>query len=122
MSHLCKVCGRELTADEIAVTKKLINRGATEFMCVPCLARHFEVKEADIEERIRHFRQMGCTLFENAQMMLDLGAETAFHVDGGGSSNLSIYDSDGQIKTINRPCEGRKVFDTLILVRRPDHN
>jgi len=64
VSHLCKVCGRELTADEIAVTKKLINRGATEFMCVPCLARHFEVKEADIEERIRHFRQMGCTLFE----------------------------------------------------------
>ena len=61
---------------------------------------------------------MGCTLYENAQMMLDLGAETAFHVDGGGSSNLSIYDADGQIKTINRPCEGRKVFDTLIMVRR----
>ena len=62
---------------------------------------------------------MGCTLFENAQMMLDLGAETAFHVDGGGSSNLSIYEADGQIRTINRPSEARKVFDTLILVRRP---
>lgn len=62
---------------------------------------------------------MGCTLFENAQMMLDLGAETAFHVDGGGSSNLSIYDAEGQIRTINRPSEPRKVFDTLILVRRP---
>ena len=62
---------------------------------------------------------MGCTLFENAQMMLDLGAHTAFHVDGGGSSNLSIYNADGQIETINRPCEPRKVFDTLILARYP---
>lgn len=62
---------------------------------------------------------MGCTLFENAQMMLDLGAQTAFHLDGGGSSNLSIYDVNGEIKTINRPSEQRKVFDTLILVRRP---
>lgn len=64
MNHLCKACGRPLTSDEIAVTKKLINRGAAEFMCVTCLARHFEVTEADIEERIRHFRHMGCTLFE----------------------------------------------------------
>lgn len=63
---------------------------------------------------------MSCTLFENSQMMLDLGAETAFHVDGGGSSNLSIYDENGNIVTINRPSEQRKVFDTLILVRRPE--
>ena len=49
---ICKICGAELTRDEIGLTKKLINRGATEFMCVPCLARHFEVKEADIEELI----------------------------------------------------------------------
>lgn len=33
-------------------------------MCVDCLARYFEVEPTDIEERIRHFRQMGCTLFE----------------------------------------------------------
>lgn len=63
---------------------------------------------------------MSCTLFENAQMMLDLGAETAFHLDGGGSSNLSIYDAQkGEIVTINRPSEQRKVFDTLLLVKRP---
>ena len=51
---------KERTAEE---TKKLINRGATEFMCVDCLAAHFEVRPEDIEERIRHFKQMGCTLF-----------------------------------------------------------
>lgn len=65
MRHLCKTCGRALTDDEIAVTKKLINRGATEFLCISCLASHFEVTEADIEERIRHFKQMGCTLFDS---------------------------------------------------------
>lgn len=62
---------------------------------------------------------MGSTLFENAQMLIDLGAETAFHVDGGGSANLSIYNADGKIVTINRPSEQRKVFDTLILARYP---
>lgn len=64
MTPLCKECGRPLTHDEVAVTRKLINRGATEFMCVDCLARYFEVKPQDIEERIRHFKGMGCTLFE----------------------------------------------------------
>lgn len=65
MTHLCKTCGRPLTHDEVAVTKKLINRGATEFLCVDCLARHFEVRPEDIHERIRHFKETGCTLFEN---------------------------------------------------------
>lgn len=60
----CKECCRPLTHDEVAVTKKLINRGATEFMCTDCLARYFEVKPQDIEERIRHFRETGCTLFD----------------------------------------------------------
>ena len=59
----CKVCGRALTPDEVAVTKKLINRGATEFYCVPCLAAWFEVTEAVIEERIDYFKRTGCTLF-----------------------------------------------------------
>lgn len=60
----CIHCGCELTSDEVAVTKKLINRGATEFLCADCLARHFEVRREDIEERIRYFKKMGCTLFE----------------------------------------------------------
>ncbi|MBO2516513.1 MAG: hypothetical protein CW338_04435 [Clostridiales bacterium] len=60
----CRTCGAPLSADEIAVTKKLINRGATEYMCVSCLARWFEVKEDDIRERIEYFRASGCTLFE----------------------------------------------------------
>lgn len=62
--EVCKQCGKAVTRDEIAVTKKLINRGATRYMCIPCLAAYFEVKESDIEERIAYFRRTGCTLFE----------------------------------------------------------
>lgn len=61
--HTCQHCGAPLTPDEIAVTKKLINRGATSFYCIPCLAAYFEVTPQAIEERIVYFKQMGCTLF-----------------------------------------------------------
>ncbi len=60
----CRVCGRELTKDEIAVTKKLICRGAVSFLCVSCLAEHFQVEPEEIRERIAYFKSMGCTLFE----------------------------------------------------------
>jgi len=63
--EICARCGRELCADEIAVTKKLINRGATAFFCVGCLADYFEVTPEDIRERIAYFRRQGCTLFTN---------------------------------------------------------
>ena len=62
----CAVCGKPLSQDEIAVTKKLISRGATSFLCVACLADHFEVRPRDIRERIDHFRATGCTLFAHA--------------------------------------------------------
>ena len=63
MSPACCVCGCALTADEVAVTKKLVNRGAVSFYCVRCLAERFEVTPRDIRERIDYFRKTGCTLF-----------------------------------------------------------
>ena len=60
----CGTCGRPVTRDEIAVTRKLINRGAVRFYCVPCLAAYFEVRPEDILERIAYFRASGCTLFD----------------------------------------------------------
>ena len=59
----CVRCGRKLTADEIAVTKKLINRGAQEFFCVPCLAARFNISSKDVEELIDSFKAAGCSLF-----------------------------------------------------------
>ena len=61
----CVSCGRPLTADEVAVTKKLINRGATSFYCVDCLAAYFAVTPDDIRERIAYFKASGCTLVTN---------------------------------------------------------
>ena len=59
----CAACARSLTRDEIALTKKLINRGARSFLCLSCLARRFDVSENILKEKIIQFREMGCTLF-----------------------------------------------------------
>jgi hypothetical protein len=67
MSGCCASCGCALSADEVAVTKKLVNRGAVSFYCVNCLAAYFEVTPDDIRERIAYFRASGCTLFAPAR-------------------------------------------------------
>ena len=59
----CITCGRPLEKDEVALTRKLINRGATQYLCIDCLAKKFEVTREDLERKIEEFRQMGCTLF-----------------------------------------------------------
>lgn len=59
----CRRCKRELTPDEIGLTKKLVNRGSQVYYCLDCLADGFQVTRADLEEKIRYFKEMGCTLF-----------------------------------------------------------
>ena len=63
-ASVCCRCGRPVSRDEIAVTKKLIHRGASSWFCVPCLAAYFEVTPETIREKIARFRAMGCTLFD----------------------------------------------------------
>ncbi|MDD6735006.1 MAG: hypothetical protein PUE13_01695 [Clostridiales bacterium] len=63
MADKCIKCGRELTRDEIGLHKKLFNRGATEFMCITCVSKHFEVSEDALRDKIDQFRKMGCQLF-----------------------------------------------------------
>jgi len=53
--------------DEIGITKKLINRGATAFYCKLCLANEFHCEVALIDDKITQFREMGCTLFVKEQ-------------------------------------------------------
>ena len=60
---MCVRCGKTLTNDEIAITKKLINRGAQESFCVPCLAARFHISEKDVEQLISNFKAAGCSLF-----------------------------------------------------------
>ncbi|NLY47770.1 MAG: hypothetical protein GX059_01920 [Clostridiales bacterium] len=59
----CKKCDKVLVRDEIAIYLKLVNRGAKEYLCIPCLAEYFKCSEDVIHERIKQLRDMGCTLF-----------------------------------------------------------
>lgn len=59
----CAKCGKTLTGDEIGLTRKLVNRGATEFMCIDCLAAAFGTSRANLEAMVERFRESGCSLF-----------------------------------------------------------
>ena len=59
----CEKCKKPLTSDDIGATKKFINRGATQYYCLDCLAERFKVTRAYLEEKIEYLRKNGCTLF-----------------------------------------------------------
>lgn len=60
----CIKCGRELCGNDIGLTKKLINRGATDFFCIDCLAEKFDCSRELLEEKIKQFKSSGCTLLK----------------------------------------------------------
>ena len=59
----CTVCRKAVTQDEIGATRKLINRGATDYLCISCLAKRFEVTEELLLQKIEEWRAYGCSLF-----------------------------------------------------------
>ena len=61
---VCFKCCRMLTADEIAIYKRLVSRAAEKFQCKTCLAKDMKVEESDIDRKIDFFRRHGCTLFQ----------------------------------------------------------
>ena len=62
-SDRCCVCGAPLVPDEIALTRKLINRGAQQYQCLSCLAGFFGCSTDLLREKIAQFRRQGCALF-----------------------------------------------------------
>ncbi len=64
----CMKCGRELTGDEVGMHKKMIHRGATEFMCLSCLAEFYQCSEELLRRKMEQFRRMGCTLFSQKEL------------------------------------------------------
>lgn len=60
----CITCDKELTNDDIGFHKKMINRGATEYMCIQCIADYYGITVEKAHEMIERFREQGCTLFE----------------------------------------------------------
>lgn len=59
----CRRCGASLSALDIAAHKKLVNRGADTFLCIPCLCAHFQVSESLLRDKLRQFQRQGCLLF-----------------------------------------------------------
>ncbi len=60
----CMECGKPLLADDIAIHRKLVNRGADEFFCIDCLAVKLCITREMIEALIAYYRRTGrCTLF-----------------------------------------------------------
>lgn len=61
----CYVCGKApLTKNEIGLTKKIIDKNARTFFCLPCLAEYLEVTEEELLAKIEDFKEEGCALFK----------------------------------------------------------
>ena len=63
MAAYCQKCGGQVSGDEIGLYKKLVNRGASTYLCKVCLAERFSCDTELLDEKIRQFKRMGCTLF-----------------------------------------------------------
>lgn len=60
----CKDCGAELHDDDIAIFRKLVDRGAEYFCCIDCLCEQLGCKREAVEALIKYYRESGkCTLF-----------------------------------------------------------
>lgn len=63
MAACCQKCGAPLGGDDIAIYRRLVDRGAREYLCANCLADSFGCSRACIDEKIRYFKSIGCLLF-----------------------------------------------------------
>ena len=55
----CFKCGKPLESDAIPIYKKMINRGAEEFMCIGCLADYVQMPRSAIESLIDYYTESG---------------------------------------------------------------
>lgn len=63
-SKVCYVCGKKnLSKNEIGLTKKLLDRNAKRFYCLNCLAEYLEIDIELLLEKVEEFKSQGCILF-----------------------------------------------------------
>lgn len=61
----CYICGKkDLSKNEIGLTKKLIGKKTDKFYCISCLADQLEVTQEELLDKIEEFKDEGCKLFE----------------------------------------------------------
>lgn len=63
LGPVCIKCGKKLSSLDIGLHKKMINRGATEHLCVDCLSEKIGVSVECLYEKAEQFKKMGCSLF-----------------------------------------------------------
>ncbi len=64
-NYNCVSCGKEeLSKDEIGLTKKLISKDTSSFYCIDCLAEYLGVTADELQDKIKEFKEEGCTLFK----------------------------------------------------------
>ncbi len=61
--YLCLECGKELKNLDVALHKKMVNRGSVRYMCIDCLAKYIGVTRDDLLMKAEQFKRQGCTLF-----------------------------------------------------------
>lgn len=62
--HQCVSCKADLSTDEIALYRKLISRGAREYLCMDCLADDLLIPRKKLEELVEYYHRTGiCCLF-----------------------------------------------------------
>jgi hypothetical protein len=59
----CWKCGAPLSADEVGLNYKVINRGVTKFLCFNCLSAKFDTTIDNLKALIERFRAAGCSMF-----------------------------------------------------------
>ena len=59
----CWKCGAKLSADEVGINYKIINRGVTKFQCLDCLSATFNTTTDNLRGMRERFRAAGCTMF-----------------------------------------------------------
>jgi len=61
----CYVCGKKnISKNEIGLTKKLMGKHSKYFYCFSCLADQLEVTTEELQDKIEEFKDEGCTLFD----------------------------------------------------------
>ncbi len=64
MVHECIRCEEVLTADDIALFRKLICREAEEYMCISCMAEDFGMPRQKLDDLVDYYHRTGvCCLF-----------------------------------------------------------
>lgn len=59
----CHTCRKQLTADEVALSQRLLGMQIGWFYCIDCLAEKLKVTVPRLQELIRRFKEMGCAYF-----------------------------------------------------------